>query len=170
MSNNRDEDDFDREYGIFGEDCAGICSALGEMGRVSAKPVQHGVVVTVQCGHCCSDVTIGIEYANFVAIKYGVQPHVAFQGTPWLQNPLAWNLAPGMGWYPIFQCPRCGGQPRPEFPTDHTSKIYFSRKESEAFLESARANGWLPQQLEQQMSERAHAVAGQLQAQQGARR
>ncbi len=108
-----------------------------------------GVVAEFACRDCGRACKLVIEYAELVAVKHSVSPYTAFHAVPNVMHaPVPWSCSAGGGWYPEQACPQCRAACNPQ----------VTPREAERFLATARSNGWIAIQVEQQLAQIAKAV------------
>lgn len=145
----REEDEWSRCKGIFGAECA-LGDAMGAFESAQTRSDKDGVMVKGACNRCGDGHKVVVEYAELIALKYGLSPHVAFHGTNVLQSPCAWMYDNDQhAWYPTGLRCHCG----------ETYTVYISSTEGEGHLRTARQRGFLPPQAEQQLSQHASQIS-----------
>ncbi len=142
--------------GVFGATEAGLDAGLKNHEQVQAKPTKHGVVLQLSCQGCGKPTQMLIEWPEMVAIKYGVNPAIAFRGRPGMvQNATRWEFKPGEGaWRPDLRCSHC----QFHFPV----RVFPS--EPERFLAAGRRAGFINPQGEHLVANICAQMAAQGQA------
>jgi len=143
--------------GIFGAEQAGLIPGLKAHDSVHVKPTREGVVFQLSCQGCGKATHLTVEWPELVALKYGVDPAIAFRGHPRIiPNPTSWRWRPeDQAWSPNI---KCSGHSCYWIPL----RIDFS--EPEKYLKVARREGYINQRGEQlvsQIAAKAAGVAGQ---------
>lgn len=145
MTNKHGYDDIvDSQQGIFGDECSGICgSAMSAFSKARGEPDQEGLIFEVVCENCGPRKII-VEWPELVAVKFGISPHIAYQGQPGiLQQPTQWGFdRNSQNWYPDIRCAKCQWQFR----------LMMSPGEVEGGLRAAVGKGYLPNQSYQQLA------------------
>jgi hypothetical protein len=143
-------DIIERETGIFGEG-GGLKAHEGLRHQYTAD----GVVVELSCtgpvhGGCGKPKHVTIAWQELIAIKYNVSPHEVFPGgSQWAPTKPPTPHA----WYPTtLRCSRCQEMVAP----------LVEPRECDGHLRNARRNGWVDQQVEGQVSQRALQAAQRL--------
>ncbi len=165
MSNDYDafEDVIGSYHGVFGDTEPGLDPGLKKYETVQAKPTQQGVVFQLTCQGCGKPTQMLVEWPEMVALKYGVNPAIAFRAHPAiLSNPTRWewlgvakgDRSPEQAWRPEIRCRHC----------DFHFPLRVSSAEPERFLAAARRAGFINQAGEQQVSQIAAQYAKQGQA------
>jgi hypothetical protein len=120
--------------GIF-DGTQGLRDAHGEHHRARAVARPEGIVINFDCQSCGVPKAVIANWPEVVALTYGVQPHLAYQG---------FQLPPGMSisewrydqaqqaWTPPSRC-GCGDWLLPAMTIN----------EAAAHLSTAERNGWL---------------------------
>lgn len=146
MADNYDAfgDILDSTQGVFGAEQAALQPGLKKHQAVHAKPSESGVVLQFECQVCGQPATLEVEYPEIVALKYGVNPVIAFRGHPnVLTNPTRWEFLPHQnGWKPEIRCQGCGSQ----------ADVIIEPHEPENYLKGARRRGYINAAGEQQVS------------------
>ena len=95
--------------GVFGPEQAALQPGLKKLRTVHAMVKPQGVLMQFDCQVCGIPTVMEIEYPELVALKYGVNPLVAFRHHPnILQNPTRWEFSPAdNGWKPDIRCGQC---------------------------------------------------------------
>ncbi len=96
--------------GIFGAEQAGLDSGLKKHDSVHAKATPRALVFQLNCQGCGKPTHLEVEWPELVALKYGVNPVIAFRGRPnMLQSPTRWEFRPAeQAWRPEIKCRNCG--------------------------------------------------------------
>lgn len=155
--NRRDFDAFgdiiNEQAGIFGNEQAGLEPGLSKHDAVHAKPTPQGVVLQIACQGCGRPTHMTVEWPEMVALKYGVNPVVAFrQHRGVLNDPTPWEFLPHEGsWRPDLRCRQC----KFHFP------VRLEPHEPERYLSAARRAGYINPSGENQISQIAAKVASQ---------
>lgn len=156
-------DDYDRfadvqedVHGIFGADQPGMEPGLKKHESVLAKPTREGVVLELSCQGCGKPTKMTIEWPEVVALKYGVNPVIAFRAHPGVVKfPTRWEFLPHEhSWRPEMKCRHC----------QFWIPLRISPDEPERFLKVGRRNGLIHPAGEKQVSQVAAAAAAQGQA------
>lgn len=109
----RDYDAFgdiiNEQTGIFGTEQASLQPGLKNHDSVSSRTVAEGVVLQMSCQGCGRPTHCTIEWPELVALKYGVNPVIAFRMAPGiLRDPTPWEYLPHEGaWRPQMRCRHC---------------------------------------------------------------
>lgn len=142
--------------GVFGDTEAGLDAGLKKHEAVQAKPTKQGVVLELSCQGCGRPTQMLVEWPEMVAIKYGVNPAIAFRGHPGiLSNPTRWEFRPDEQlWRPDIRCSHC----------QFHIPLRLSPGEPERYLRDGRRAGYINQAGEQQVSQIAARAASQGQA------
>ena len=86
MSSSNDYDRFadvqEDVHGIFGADQPGMEPGLQKLESVHAQATGDGVIMQMSCQGCGVPTHITVEWPELVAMKYGVNPVVAFRPHP----------------------------------------------------------------------------------------
>jgi hypothetical protein len=159
-SNSNDYDAFEDvigDYnGVFGATEAGLDPGLKKHEDVQVKTTKHGVVFQLSCQGCGKPTQMTVEWPEMVALKYGVNPAIAFRGhSGMIQNPTRWEFRPDeQAWRPDMQCRHC----------QFHIPLRVSPAEPERFLAAGRRSSYINPQGEQQVAQIAAAAARQGQA------
>lgn len=145
-------DAIDHQQGIFDGAAPAIngASAMANYARAHTRPAQQGLIISFTCEGCGRPRDLVAEYPELIAIKYGLQPHVAYQGLQQrvVMNPTAWGYdQQHRMWFPDGRC-SCGWPARP----------LLSVTEAENALRLAQSSGWIPPQAVQQLSHHCDAM------------
>lgn len=145
--------------GIFDAEQAALQPGLKRHQAVHDQTTKSGVMLQFECQVCGQPSVFEAEYPEIVAIKYGVNPVVAFHGRQGiLQNPTRWEFLPEKnGWKPEARCGSCHA----------FIDALIEPHEPEKFLQSARRRGFINPEGESQVSQICAQAA---QAGQSARR
>lgn len=147
-------------FGIFGAEQAALDAGLKRHDSVQAIPTQHGVIMQFSCQGCGRPTQLTVEWPEMIAIKYGVNPVMAYQQYPQaLQEPVRWEWMQNhpdprkreFAWRPDLKCRHC----------QYWYPLRVERTEPEKYLAAGRAAGFVNQQLEGQLSQICAAVAQQ---------
>lgn len=153
------------QNGIFAADQAQIEPGLTKFDQASTVAQPDGVKVVKYCAPvaqagqgCGRTQQLTIEYAELIAIKYGVSPHLAFSNAPqFMHDPCEWRYNPReQGWHPMVTCPNCAT----------LLLVFITQDEAERHLAVARRHGWIHPQAEAAASRRADQVARHVRGQQ----
>lgn len=151
MSDERDARDawadvVETQRGIFGGAEAAISGKSAMEDWVSARttPMAKGLKILFQCESCGHRLELVAEYPELIAIRAGLQPHVAFPpGTRVLIHPTVWGFDRDQNaWFPDVKCP-CGMPLR----------TFISVAEASAALVKAQDSAWISGQVVQQLSQ-----------------
>lgn len=140
------------EYDGFGDITSsetGIFQGLGlkRHDSVSHEMTQHGLVLEFFCQGCGSSKQMIVTYPELVAMKYGVNPALAFQGIPGIDS---WQFVQQeQAWRPQLQCHEC----------QFHIPLRVQPNECERHLQVARRRGFLNPETEQKLSNRASQIA-----------
>jgi hypothetical protein len=144
--------------GVFGAEQAALRPGLKQLRTVHAVIRPDGVLLQFDCQTCGIPTVMTIEYPEIVALKYGVNPVVAFQAHPHvLQEPTRWEFAPGRsvndatGWRPDAKCRQCNA--------NASKDLCIEQHEPELLLQGARRRGYINPVGEQQISNICAKVA-----------
>lgn len=150
------EDVIGSYHGVFGATEPGIDAGLKRYESVQAKPTAGGVVLQLSCQGCGRPTQLHVEWPEMVALKYGVNPAVAFRGHPgMLKTPTRWEFRPDeQAWRPDLECRHCG----------FYIPLRISPAEPERFLAAGRRAGFINPPGEHQVSQIAAMAAKQGQA------
>ncbi|MCP4242344.1 MAG: hypothetical protein GY772_17455 [bacterium] len=147
------------QTGIFGSEQAGLEPALRNHDAVTAKPTSEGLVLQMTCQGCGVPTHITAEWPEVVALKYGVNPVVAFRQHRVLSDPTPWEFLPHEhAWRPALKCSRCS----------FNLPVRIEPHEPEKHLAAARRAGFINRTGEDQVSRIAASVSAQ-QGRQGRR-
>jgi hypothetical protein len=146
----REEDEWSKCKGIFGAECA-LGDAMGNFESAQTRTDKEGVVIRGACNRCGDTHKVVVEWAELIALKYGLSPHVAFHGTNGvLQSLTAWMYDNEQhAWYPTGLRCHCG----------ETYTVYLTAGEGEGHMRTARQRGFIPPQAEAQLSKHASDVS-----------
>jgi hypothetical protein len=147
--------------GVFGAEQAALQPGLKRHRTVHAQPAEEGVVLQFECQVCGQPSVITVEYPEVVALKYGVNPVIAFRNHPsMLKEPTRWEFSPSQnGWNPDITCRACNANCKKD--------VLIEPHEPELMLAGARRRGFINAGGEHQVSAICAKVA---QAGQGVRR
>ena len=142
MSNRNDWDTFqdviEASNGVFD-------GSVGLKNHDSVKPfvTPQGVALQFECQGCGNPKKLIVEYPEMIALKYGVNPEIAFRGIPGvLDEPTRWEFLPAeQSWRPDRRCPGCFWFP-----------IRIDPQEPERYLQMARRRGYINPAVEQKLS------------------
>jgi hypothetical protein len=144
-----DYDDFSdvvtSSSGVFGSEQAALAPALAKHDRAEVRPTAQGLEVTSDCHGCGSPSALIIEWPELVALKFGVNPAMAFRAHPGaLSSDTFWEFAPHeRKWRPKIKCSKCGAP----------SSVRLAPEEPEGHLSRARSGGIIIPEAEQQISQ-----------------
>jgi len=145
------EDIVDQQQGIFQDGSATIAaeSAMTEFSKAKPHPAAEGMVYEVMCENC-GPRKIAVEWPEFVAIRQGISPHVAYQGQPVLRGPATpWGFdQTHQAWFPDIRCSSCQFQFR----------MMVTPSEIEQALGYATRRGWIALQAVQQLAQLCMAM------------
>lgn len=118
---------------------------------VNTHITPEGCALTFECQGCGTPTQLMVEYPELVAMKFGVNPAIAFQGTNFVRTPSSWMYLPHEdSWCPNqMKCRNCGFR----FP------VRVERMECERHLAAARSRGYIRPQGEKLVSQRCAQVA-----------
>lgn len=146
------DDVVDGQRGIFGGAEASVTGrgAMDDWIQARTQPSKEGLVIHLMCESCGSRRTVTPEYPELIAIKYGLQPHVAWAGTGVLHTPTVWGFDQRMNaWFPDAICPGACQQPlRP----------LITIAEADEALRRAQQSGWISPKTVQDMSKHCAAM------------
>jgi hypothetical protein len=159
MSRRDDYDAFgdiiNEQAGIFGNEQASLEPGLKKHDSVHTKPDKAGVVLQMTCQGCGRPTHMTVEWPEMVALKYGVNPVIAFRGNPGLlREPTPWEFLPHeAAWRPRLRCRQCNFH----FP------VRIEPHEPERLLAAGRRQGFILPRGEAEVSRIAlqAAEAGQ---------
>jgi len=139
----------EKQQGIFGEASLDGTSAMNEYNQAKTTVTPDGLEIRVHCENCGRQPAVTAEFPELIAIKYGLQPHVAYgpliaQGRKILQGQAtAWGFDPAKKmWFPDAKCSGCGWPVRP----------LISVGEAEAAIRAGQGSGWIPLAVVEQLS------------------
>jgi hypothetical protein len=141
--------DDDREFsglgGLFGAEQAALQPGLKAVQDVSATPKPTGVMLRFFCQTCGQPADMEIEYPEVVALKYGVNPAIAFRQFPnMVRSATRWEFRPDEnGWLPDISCKVCSRK----------VEVIVEPHEPERFLQGARRRGFINTAGEAQVSQ-----------------
>ena len=140
-------------HGIFGADQPGMEPGLKKHETVNVQPTKEGVVMQMSCQGCGRPTHMTVEWPEVVALKYGVNPVVAFRAHPGVvKYSTRWEFLPREhAWRPELKCSNCQFW----FP------LRISPEEPERFLAAGRRHGFILPAGEQEVS-RVAAMAAQM--------
>jgi hypothetical protein len=148
MSNNYDTftDVINSVNGVF-EGAAGLKSH----DSVKTHITQGGCALVFECQGCGAPTQLLVEYPELVAMKYGVNPAIAFRGTRFVKQPMSWMYLPHENaWRPHhLECVKCGFK----------LPIRIERGECERHLSDARSRGFINPAGEKDVSQRCMEMA-----------
>lgn len=136
--------------GIFGSEQAALAPGLDQHTNVVATVAQHAVLLRFDCQVCGQTTVCEVHYPEIVALKYGVNPAVAFRAHPALESTTRWEYLPHAGgWNPKTKCSECRAG----------LDIVVEPHEPERFLQAARRKGFINAAGERQVSQICAAAA-----------
>lgn len=138
------DDVVEGQRGIFGGAEASVTGrgAMDDWISARTQPTPEGLVIRLMCESCGTPREVTPEYAELIAIKYGLQPHVAFNGQGVLKHPTLWGFDQNhRAWFPDAKCP-CGMALRPLITVAEAGKA----------LDVAVNSGWIPLKFVQDLS------------------
>ena len=142
--------------GVFGADQAAIQPGLKRHRTVNHQLDESGVVFQFECQVCGQPSVLTVEYPEMVALKYGVNPVIAFRAHPKVLKELTrWEFSPGdNGWKPDVKCMACNATHK---------DLIIEPHEPELHLQGARRRGYINGQGEHTVSQicAQYAQAGQ---------
>lgn len=137
--------------GVFGPEQAGLRPGLKQLRTVHAVVQPDGIWMQFDCQVCGAPTVMLIEYPEMVALKYGINPVVAFRNYPdMLKSPTRWEFSPGndisnpTGWRPDIRCSQCNANTNKDF--------CIEQHEPELLLAAARRKDYLVPEGEQYVS------------------
>lgn len=103
-------DVIDSVNGIFGTDTAALDQGLKKHDSVHAKATASALVLQLNCQGCGKPTHMEVEWPELVAMKYGVNPVIAFRGRSGIiSNLTRWEFLPAeQAWRPEMKCRNCG--------------------------------------------------------------
>lgn len=118
---------------------------------VKAETKNNGLALQFECQGCGAPTEMLVEYPELVAMKYGVNPMIAFHNVRGiLAEPTRWEYRPDEdSWRPDLKCTICGFF----FP------IRIARHECERHLAMARGRNFINPQGEARVSQICAAAA-----------
>jgi hypothetical protein len=138
--------------GVFSAEQAALRPGLKQLRTVHAVVRPEGILMQFDCQVCGIPTVMMIEYPEVVALKYGVNPVIAFRAHPSiLQEPTRWEFSPGAtvndptGWRPDIKCCQCNANANKDF--------CIEQHEPELLLQGARRRGYINPAGEQQISQ-----------------
>jgi hypothetical protein len=138
--------------GVFSPEQAALRPGLKQLRTVHAVVRPDGVLMQFDCQVCGIPTVMAIEYPELVALKYGVNPLVAYQGRPdAVRNPTRWEFSPGRsfadptGWRPDVKCCQCNANAGKD--------ICIEQHEPELLLKAARQRGYIRRDGEERYSD-----------------
>jgi len=125
--------------------------ALKTHDSVHSEVTLAGLVLEFYCHGCGKPRQLVVEYPELVALKYGVNPAVAFRGrSDILETPINWRfVAKENSWRPDMTCDGC----------DFHLFVRIAPSEPGKYIESARQRGFLRPEKEQLYSALASQAA-----------
>lgn len=137
--------------GIFGNDQAALQPGHQKHHSVASNLEPDGLHMHFDCRTCGKPRHLVAHYAELLSCFYGVPPQASLQGVqiPGMHLSM-WTHSPADGWVPVVKCTGCPDNLQPG----------ISFKEIQGILEHARRAGWLPQQAEQQLTQRIMQFRG----------
>jgi hypothetical protein len=127
---------------------------VSDYARAKVKPTENGMLIEMTCEGCGKGRQLVVaEYPELIAIKYGLQPHVAYaplmqRGIKVLVAPVAWGYDQDhQAWFPDLKC-GCGWPQRP----------LIAVQEATSVLNAALSRGWLATSDEKQLSMHCHQM------------
>ena len=125
--------------------------ALKVHDSVHGEVTAEGLVLEFYCQGCGKPRQMVVEYSELIALKYGVNPAIAFQGqTKVLSSPINWRfVAKENAWRPDMTCDGC----------DFHLFVRIAPGEPAKHIEAARQRGFLNPAVEQQLSQIASQAA-----------
>ena len=152
-------DDFKGEYDAFGDVVSAADGIFGSEALRSHDSVKHkvtanGLLLEFYCQGCGEPKQLMIEFAELIAMRYGINPIRAFLGYEGVVgSPTDWKfVGEEDSWRPELKCPKC----------QFWVPLRIARTEPERHLSAARARGFLSAQAEQKISAIASGAAQQL--------
>lgn len=155
------DDIVDAQQGIFANGAASIAdeSAMASHSMVKSRPTQEGLVYDLSCPYCGERKPIVVEWAELIAVRHGISPHIAYQGRPVLKGPpTPWVFDPNeQGFFPD------GAQDQRGMPCrcSNRIKLTITMQEIDGKLGAAQRNGLLNPEMVQQLSQLCMAVKQQ---------
>lgn len=138
----QDDYDFDKQRGIFGADCAGLCPALDDHESQRKQVANEGLLMQFDCATCGSAKMMCVEWPELIAMRHGVPPAFAYQRAPqglMRSAPLDWKWDGQQHlWWPSVPCQRCN---RPLL-------VWLAPQEISQFVDAAKSRGAIPPQME----------------------
>lgn len=131
--------------GTFGAEQAALQPGLKKLQTVAYQPTEEGIMLQFHCQVCGQTTLLTAEYPEIVALKYGVNPVLAYQNYPnMLQSPTRWEFVPRVnGWTPDMKCSGgCGA----------SVDLLVEPHEPERYLQAARRRGFINEAGEAQVS------------------
>ena len=137
--------------GVFGADQAALQPGLKRHQSVPHRILQGGVELKFDCQSCGMPILLVVEYPEIVALKYGVNPAVAFRFKKVMATePTSFEFLPHQnGWLPKTHCHAC----------NKPVEIVVEPHEPENYLKGARRRGFINAQGEHQISQLCAQVA-----------
>jgi hypothetical protein len=142
--------------GIFGGE------ALEAHMKVRAVPTPEGALLEFTCQGCNAGTQLTLEWPEVIALKYGVDPAIAYRGRPDIvEKPMSFSWKKDENaWRSNGKCQRC--------PFHYGIRI--APNEPEQWLAAGRRSNFIPQRAENPLSAYCRQVADQLRMQMGAPR
>lgn len=136
--------------GIFDEQGAALESGLKKHDSVQAKATREGLALSVNMPCCGRPRQFLVDWPEIVAMKYSVNPAVAFRNTNIVESPTSWQYrADEDAWRPNQKCPEHG----------FWLPIRLLRHEPEKFLAQARGRGLINSEAEAVVAQHCAKVA-----------
>ncbi|MDD5007591.1 MAG: hypothetical protein PHC68_04200 [Syntrophorhabdaceae bacterium] len=155
MSDEKDLGNYDG-FGDIVSGHQGIFDGLGGQAlkthdSVHSEVTKDGLVLEFYCHGCGKPRQLVVEYPELIALRYGVNPAVAFRGqTRILATPINWRfVSEENAWKPDMTCDGCAFH----------LFVRIAPSEPQKYLEAARQKGLLAPQYEQQLSQIASQAA-----------
>jgi hypothetical protein len=142
------------QNGIFGMN--GLEPTLKKHDSIKHEIADKGLLLEFYCQGCGAPTQVMVEYPELISMRYGVNPAVALRGQQSLvEEPTNWQFVPAeQSWRPDMKCPHCS----------FNICIRVGAAEPDHHLANARRRGFVPAQMEQQVSALASTVANRLRA------
>jgi hypothetical protein len=141
---NRDEnwDTFDdiRQGSMGMLDGAGIGNGAAAVDTVAVKAMPDGMGFEFMCQGCGRQRLLTLDYAELVAIHFGLSPDVAFQRAPqFCQDPTQWIYRghPENAWGLNMRCNRNCGYHYPVRMKGNECQQYLARAKKEGYINAA---------------------------------
>ena len=147
-----------KEEGIFAADQAAIGPGLQSYNAVASHVTEEGLLLEFTCAGCGGGKQLLAEWAELVAMKYWVNPAIAFRGTTGLVSELCgWVfMKDEKAWRPHMRCNQAD---------NFWFAIRLKQHEIQSALNQGKQNGSLDPQQENRIGQHCAAIAQRMQQQ-----